>query len=440
MSPVPFRGPLGAVFTILAGIAAVAVTCYLILATVAARKATRVQRGWELSLGSYDEMLQRYPSSEANASALELERLSARLGIDTATRGYADRARPTNESAAELKRVKLALSGYLRRHVERPNRHLEPPPAAVASYLAAHRNDLDAVHRHLIEGEPPHWERQIEKLTAAPIPNLVGHIDLQKILLSDALANAQRGDRQRALAGFEASWRLNQAIRDEPMLMVQLMSVNGAHLHVGALRQIENVPSEWLERLFEHDFRESLVTALRYEGWMWTRLEEPLELADLPSIGKSLMSSVMKPYFRYCLSDMSEDYRERVENLDTVAGICDYDLSRWQADLDVRVPRWNVIGGILQPYLDGTLRRLARLELNRELTVKLLELEAVRRADDGRWPVSMPGIEVSSACPREHWVYEVSADGAMTLALDREVTWPDLKGARMPTRFTTSGG
>ena len=45
----------------------------------------------------------------------------------------------------------------------------------------------------------------------------------------------------------------------------------------------------------------------------------------------------------------------------------------------------------------------------------------------------VPGIEISSACPREHWVYEVSPEGAMTLALNREVTWPDLKGARLPT-------
>ena len=206
---------------------------------------------------------------------------------------------------------------------------------------------------------------------------------------------------------------------------------------VGALRQVENVPSEWRDRLFEHDFRESLVTAMRYENWMWTRVEEPREFTNLSSIGKSLMSSVAKPYVRYCLSDLSEEYRRRVDNLDDVTGICDYDLSRWQADLNVRVPRWNV-GRIFLPYLGGTLHRLARLELNRELTVKLLELEAARRTDDGIWPASMPGIEVSSACPREHWVYEVSPDGAMTLALNREVTWPDLKGARLPARFTAT--
>ena len=116
-----FRSPLGAVFTLLAGVAAVAVACFLILATAAARKTTRARQGWERSLGSYDEILQRYPSTEANASALELERLSARLGVNTATRTYADRAQPTDESAAEHRRVKIELSGYLTRHVEQPN-------------------------------------------------------------------------------------------------------------------------------------------------------------------------------------------------------------------------------------------------------------------------------------------------------------------------------
>ena len=307
------RSPLGAVFTFLASIAAVGVACYLILGTVAARKTTRARQGWERLLGSNDEILQRYPSTEANASALELERLSARLGLSTATRGYADRTQPTRESAAEFRRVKMQLSGYLKRLVEQPNRYLDPPPDAVASYLAAHRNDLDAVHRHLIDAELPHWERQIEKFAAAPIPNLLGHIDLQKILLADALANAARDDRERALAGFEASWRLNQTIRDEPVLIIQLISVNGAHLLISALRQVENVPFEWRERLLAHDFRESLFTALQYEGRMWTELEGLLESTDLPSIGKNLLLSGTRPYLRYSLADMSEKYRHLVK-------------------------------------------------------------------------------------------------------------------------------
>ncbi len=85
---------------LVAGVAAVMVACFLILAALASHKATITRRGWVRSLGSYEEMLQRHPPSEANASALELERLSARLWVSTPRREGMQTASCTRSASA----------------------------------------------------------------------------------------------------------------------------------------------------------------------------------------------------------------------------------------------------------------------------------------------------------------------------------------------------
>ena len=82
------------------------------------------------------------------------------------------------------------------------------------------------------------------------------------------------------------------------------------------------------------------------------------------------------------------------------------------------------------------LHRVARLELDFELTRKLIELEAARRGNAGRWTAAVPGVEDSEACPHDLWVYGVEPDGSMSIALSREVSWPDPRGLVLPTRFT----
>ena len=177
--------------------------------------------------------------------------------------------------------------------------------------------------------------------------------------------------------------------------------------------------------------------ALKYEGLYWTEIGHTGELTDgLQGVASRLISKVAEPYVRYCLSDVSDEYRRRLENLEDVPAICDYDLSARQADLEFSVPRWNVIGNLVVPNLGGTLRRLARLELDAELTLKLIELDRARRANDGVWPAALPGGDRSSACPRDRWVYRLSPQGEMTLAFDREIVWSQLRGSLLPTRFT----
>jgi hypothetical protein len=431
------KGRAGAILTVASAGVAVLIGLFVIMAGIASYKTTTVERRWAQTLGTWDEILERYPPAEANAAALELERLTARLGIDTATRSYESRPRPTAEQMAAFKQsVSGDMASYRRALLEQPRRAPKPPPANVTAFLAGHEEDLAAVRRHLIEGGVPRWEMHLERVTEAPIPNLAGHVDLLKLLITDALAKTAAGDRARALENLEASWTLMQSLRDHPFLMGQLITLTEGRLLAGALRQVDDVPPVWRDRLAGEDFRRTFTDALKYESWFWTQFDETADFSSLSGFASRLVVSVGKPYIRYCLADVSDDIHARLRKLEGLRALCDYDLSARQADLDVPIPRWNVIGGLVVPYLGGSLKRLARVELDVEMTVKLIDLERARRANGGVWPDSLPGIELSSACPRDRWVYEVSPEEGMTLALSREVTWADLKGPELPLRFT----
>jgi hypothetical protein len=383
--------------------------------------------------------LVRFPPSAVNPDARELERLTATLGIDTATRLREGRSRPTAAQVSEHATLKADRS-WMIRQLERAERTIEPPPVRTRQWLAERRDDLDALRRHLLRSRP-RWERDLGD-TYPPVPNLIGHIDLQKLLITDAFVRIHEGDTATALADVEAVWNLASALRDEPFVIEQLIAVTDVHAAAAALRQIEDVPGSWLERLSEHDYRASLLSALAYEAWKWTQDDDPVHLADHPVVPAAIVAITRKitgPYGRYCAADVSNDYRERLVNLERLPAICDYDLSADRADLDVPIPFWNRIAPTLVPdNLAAVVDRLARLQVDLELTAKLIELGRARRTNAGTWPASLAGIERSEACPRDRWVYRVAADGTMTLALDRQLEWRHLVpyvGPRYPTRF-----
>jgi len=425
----------GAILTVLAAVLAVVVGLFVILTGVASYKVAKVDRRWAETLGTEEEILQRYPATDADASALELERLTAQIGIDTATRSCEDRTRPAKDRVAAYNEIRKDLGPWRSAQLERTHRTIDPPPAKVLAFLGSNEPQLEAIRMHLTRGVVPRWEMHLEQGVEAPIPNLLGHINLQKLLVGDALVKAYQGDHATAHRDLEACWTLVQSLRDDPILITQLIAVADARMIAGALRQMENPPATWGERMFEHDFRESFTNALKYEGWYWTKIDDASAYAGLSGVAHRVMVNVAKPYFRLCMADVSDVYRERLDNLDEVTAICDYDLSSQQADLEIPIPRWNILGGLVVPNLGNALDRLARLEVDLEFTARLLDLEQRRHGGEGEWPDSLPDGEASIACPKDRWIYDVTDDGTMTLALARELIWSDLRGHKLPTAF-----
>jgi hypothetical protein len=414
-------------WTTLATIVAMVIVAFLLGTRLASNKIAVAQAGWEQTLGSREEIMERFPPRGANEAALELERLTARLGIDIATRTEDARPRPSKEAARRYNRIKAKLGSYLERQVEQPRRAALPPPEQLIGFLGEEEENLAAIRRHLLEGELPRWELWLDPRYTTPFPNLLGHIDLQKLMIAEALVKNGRGEGAVALAALEASWRLNSAIRDDPYLITQLVAIAVTRLQVGALRQMEEVPAHWQERLVEHDFRGSFFMAMLLESWLWTQIEGSEIFETWLGRMERLAWTFTRPYADYCFADLSDDFRRRLLTLAESGATCDYHLSDSDAGLDIPVPFWNVMGDLVKPNLLGTLDRLARLELDLELTGRVLALESAI------WDES---VEQSSACPRDNWLYEAGPDGSMSIRFSREISWQDQIGAILPTRFS----
>ncbi len=439
-------------------VALTALALFLLVAVVVsglliaiAKRESAVRREWEQRLGSVEELLGRYPPRQANRSALEVEALSAALGIDIATRGYEDRRRPTDEALAAHKTIKTDLHIYLGRQLERADSKIAAPPDEVLAFVERSEANLDALRRHLLGAEQPRWEYDLEALFAAPIPNLLGHIDLQKLLLTHALLAARRGETRSALDDLEASWRLNAALRDDPVLITQLVAMTNTRFQAGVLRRVEAVPVLWQQRMRDIGFRETLPTAMLLEGWIWSRItanqrfdatatapELPYAVEGMGDWGDRVRGWWAKgigPYVRLCLADASDRWRLHVEGLSRFEHLCNRDLAELRSLPAVKAPRWNAFGEIITPNLGAPIERLARLELDTELTARILELRSLRDAEGG-WPDPLPANWSTAACPEDRWIVERAEQDAITIRLGSERDWLDGPGTSLPLNHT----
>lgn len=426
------RGRSQILLTTLGATAAGALALFLLAVGGASWKWSRTQAAWSASFGTEEQVFARHPPRAANAAATELERLAARLGVDVVPYGRPGHEGPRGRDNEIHELIRDATS-FSRAHYAKTARGIDAPPAAVTAFIERHAAELEAVRAHLESGAVPLWESDLARLQAAPIPNLLGHLDLQKLLFLDGLVQIRAGRNDMALRDLEASWSLVRSLQDDPLLIGRLVAMTEARMVLALLRQLPDVPRRWRERLAALEPRQDFVEALKFEIWTWNLMDLRPEWTDMGEFLGSLAKGVMRPYVTYCIADTSDDMRRAIERLERVPALCDYDLDARQAGLAVPVPGWNVVSPVMVPDLSGAVERLARFELDLELTRRVLELEAARAAS-GRWPAELPGGAASSACPRDRWIY-APADGGMRLGLEREPSWPELMGPDPPPAF-----
>jgi len=409
----------------------------LTLNALSAYRTSTARQGWDEVLGSWDEVMQRYPATEANASALESERLAAGLGLMIAPRHTERWGTIPEAQRVAFERVRFALfHQFLKDQIERARRGpIDPPPTELSAYMAEYGEELTALRRHLIRGAVPVWESDLSAAEYAPLPNLLGHINLQKLLAAVALARLHAGDSDGALADIEAAWQLSKSLRDSPILISQLILLAGVRYQLGVLRQVPDVEEIWLDRLAEHDFRASFIDAMKYEGWVWLYFDGSNH-EELP-LWQRAMAPLSRPYTKLCLADVSEAWRERLVNLERVDAICDRDLAPYGAEMEITLPRWNKVGEMYVPNLVNAIDRMARLELDLELTRLVIEADTKRRANGGAWAEALTTELDCVACPDDRWSYSASGQ-RLEIALSRDVRWPGQKGPVLPTRFAVN--
>jgi hypothetical protein len=405
----------------------------------AARREERCDRAWTATFGGLDDLKKKYPKRETNEAAKQVEELSKVLGFDLAPSVRTVGTMPRPLAPAEAKRGQ-ALLDYISVQISKPEASIEAPPEEVTRFLEEKRADLDAIESLLIAGPPPEWAFDLSlPENDRRMPNGLGQMRLQRVLVGRVLARAHAGHHDQAARSLEASWNLNESLHVRPETMSALLGIGVARLEVGVLRKVNVEEDLWRKRLTTLDRRTSLLDALVLDSrprsaraW-WSNASR--------SAGDSSWDQRARDFFtnsvvRLAMVNYSDLMRDEFAQL-RGAPLSDHFLE--PPTLDVRDVA-HILLAVSMPNTKNSFVRADRLVVDAELTSKILEAKRLRSENGGRWPAAIPGIE-TSRFPGASWRYEVSPEGGrMSIAFSRELASPyGQSGMKaLPLRFSSN--
>ena len=391
---------------------------YAVFLGLAVSKENSVEKRWAAAGMPLKGFLEGLPRTEKNAAAKRLEELTAKLGLSILPM---EETQP--KEGEDWKKANGVLSTMVTAALEEPG---EPSggevavPEPLASFFTTHEADLAAI-RDLLIVEKVTWDSHPEKGAKAPLPNLVGQLNLTRLLVAHAIALHQEKRDEEALKDLDALWHLGDSLRESPFLIGQYVCIAETNMVVATLRHLEGAPAFLRERLAAYDPDKTLRIPLRSEAYMmfygvrvWG-FSPGIAHPDRPALSDRLLTTAIKPYLRFCAADMAGLFLTEVQRLDAL-GPCasDAELISISKGITTNLPKWNLLVQVAYPNLGGSSRaRPKQLKLQMELTDKVLQLREMK-ARQGTWPKEAPGIE-KSFCPKETWKYEATAEGGMSL-------------------------
>jgi hypothetical protein len=365
--------------------------------------------------GDPGETLARYPRQGDSANAVRLVELAHSVGVGLA------RPKPgqpdMNESGGE-KALWQAIGNHNDSELSKPGGRVSTPPDSIRAYLEAHERELGMLVDFLVKNGPPIWESEVQLGAEAPIPNLLGQIRLQRLLAVRALSLAAVGQDDEAEETLLASWTLNQALRDRLEVISQLIAIAAARIHIGLARRLVVDPDQWRRRFADHNYRASLLEAMKVEAvgrlrylpsgpsaWDRASRADFLDLQRVFLVGLRDSPISDEPLTSLTRSDQSENPKS--------AGA--------------------IVAMIALPNLANALRRADRLVIDTELT-ELILLARMGKARLGRWPTDLAG-STESRLAGARWLCSVGADGRLAISFSKEPRWQDQQGLILPLHY-----
>lgn len=381
----------------------------------AALRLPGAEQDWRREFGDTGETLARYPRHEDSAAAVRLVELAHPVGIELAR--PKPRQADMNESSGE-RALWQAIGNHDDSELSRPGGKVSPPPDNIRAYLEAHERELGTLVDFLAESGPPIWESEVQLGAEAPIPNLLGQIRLHRLLAIRALSLAAVGQDDEAERTLLASWTLNESLRNRPEVISQLIAITAARMQMGLARRLLVDPDQWRRRFADHDYRASLLQAMKVEAVG--------RLRYFPS-GSSAWDRASRADFldlqRVFLVGL-RDSRVSDEPLNS--------LTRSDQSENPKSPG-AIVAMIALPNLANALRRVDRLIIDTELT-DLILLARMGKASLGRWPTDLPG-SIESRMAGARWLCSVGADGRLAISFTKQPRWQDQHGLILPLRY-----
>jgi hypothetical protein len=395
------------------------------------RAEERMLADWEAACGPIDDrFLEDFPARETNGAARRLEDQAARLGFSLGPRAesrYPDLVEGPSEEFRDA-----GIGKHLAAVLELREDESIEVPRALASYLEAHRAELDEIV-HLLLTTEPRWAFDPERDLLGGRCNLLARILLEKVLLVHALEREGAGDHRSSSRAMEAAWRLNRRLAETPRFLDSLIYLSASRFHMGVLRRLERPDPAWVDRIHQTDPIGALMIGLRGEGRFYHRVAtlDPVEMcAELPPSfevdceptwqERVAYNRVTAPLYHAGLLDLfgavAEFHRTASETR-----ICDLDHSASTEAYEEATALLNpmrVVGSVFVPGLGSVWVRAKHVAVEAEGTSRILALKRAlastsnppRSQEELDALIEERGLERGSVCEGGAWAYRLEGD------------------------------
>jgi hypothetical protein len=381
---------------------------------------------------SMDAFGARYPARPDNAAAVRLDALSRLVGIPS----LMDYGKGEHQRWDVNKEPLKTWGIYLNKVASEPHDRRKPAtPDGLQEFLRVNAAVIDSIEDHLLTGGSIEWKQDLSRGIEAPIPYLLGMRRLQEILLLRALDAHARGQHIAAARSLEAAWAHSASVSERPEMLSQLMTSVHADVQNGLLRRLEAPSAEWPDRLAKRDFTARALRAYQAEAYTWRAMaRQNRGMADLEagekglsggSIGGRVFRFMTVPYIRISFAGANEYMRRAMQVIER-QDLCTLDGDEAKKTAKTAFPRWNIVGRLAVPDLLPLWSVVRDRVLDDELTLRVLEARAHRRAT-GAWP---SGFVPSTACADMRWAYRPAPGGALSIEpepepeLSKRHVWP----------------
>jgi hypothetical protein len=352
-----------------------------------------------------DAVLKRYPKTQSNAIAQDLNRILGDLG--TYPVGAMTRAGST---PTYFPPISSEIKIYFEKQQRKPSGSFDPLPQDMQAYLKQHRAALAKAQTLLLKSERPVWGMDVDAMSNPDfiLYNFLGVWQLHQLMLLQAVAAEQSNQSTEVENTLAAAWNLRQAMAQFPGGKMWDNTI--AQRQLSLMRYFKRLSPQWQQRIVDVSkqnqvFDEARLFALtayrrnaldiRKDSAGFVRRVEQAFLTDLPPLPAN--------YLRWANADY---FGRLTRHYDAIAS---QNFCAETAKLSV--PQWNALHWF--ELGTPTIQRATALES--EYTRKVLEAKAIA-AQQGKWPASLPDPK-SKACTGALWQYSVTADGTMNLTL-----------------------
>jgi len=376
----------------------------------------RVRRAWAETVLPMDEFERQHPGASANPAALAVADRAKALGSDLRICAFSP-ATGSQRGALDSLPESLLLK-YLSAQFSRAGDEIEEPPQELATFLTQYASPLQSLEAEILGSPKLVWTKKPPStLSLCPAPWALRK--LVSVLRLDALDQSRKGNPEGADRALEASWKLNSAFRDSPLVIGQLHAITNDSDILLAVRRLAPPSEAWPARVGTPDYRRSVLASFQGEVVLGSAamIQENADNAQA-GLWDRLSGALKAPYRRICFASYSDLMRRATLQLRTWKNPCTFDTDSFVHGL--HIPRWNLVAGDSVPSVIWCYRSAVGIAVEQEVTSRILELR--RAHGDVSW-LAEGGVQ-SAVCADLFWRVEHTADGTVSLSPSRPLPRP----------------